>query len=58
LKKVLQVIEENGGEIINVGVSPQRGKKKIYSFRLSPCSTDPIKQALEEEEFRVVAAMD
>jgi len=58
LKKVLQVIEENGGEIINVGVSPQRGKKKIYSFRLSPCSTDPIKQALEEEEFRVVSAMD
>jgi acetoin utilization protein AcuB len=57
-KKALQLIEENGGEIINVGMAPQRGKKKIYSFRLSPCGTDLIKQALEEEEFRVVAAMD
>jgi len=57
-KKALQIIEENGGEIINVGVSPQRAKKKTYSFRLSPCSTDLIKQALEEEEFRVLSAMD
>ncbi len=57
-KKALQIIEENGGEIINVGVSPQKGKRKTYAFRLSPCNTDLIRQALEEEQFKVVAAMD
>jgi acetoin utilization protein AcuB len=58
MRKVLQIIEENGGEIINVGITPQKTKKKIYSFRLTPCRTDVIKRALETEGFKVVAAMD
>jgi acetoin utilization protein AcuB len=58
MRKVLQIIEENGGEIINVGMTPQKTKKKIYSFRLTPCRTDVIKRALETEGFKVVAAMD
>jgi acetoin utilization protein AcuB len=57
-KRVLQVLEENGAEIINVGMTPQRTRKKTYSFRLAPCKTDPIKKALEKEGFKVVAAMD
>jgi acetoin utilization protein AcuB len=52
------VLEENGVSIINVGMTPQRTKKKTYSFRLSPCKTDVIKKALEREGFKVVAAMD
>ena len=57
-RKVLQVLEENGAEIINVGMTPQRTRKKTYSFRLSSCKTDIIKKALEKEGFKVVAAMD
>ena len=57
-RKVLQVLEEEGAEIINVGMTPQRTKKKTYSFRLAPCKTDAIKKALEKQGFKVVAAMD
>ncbi len=58
MRKVLQIIEENGGEIINVGMTPQKTRKKTYSFRLTPCKTDVIKRALETEGLKVVAAMD
>jgi acetoin utilization protein AcuB len=58
MRKVLQIIEENGGEIINVGMTPQKARKKTYSFRLTPCKTDVIKRALETEGLKVVAAMD
>jgi acetoin utilization protein AcuB len=58
MRKVLQIIGENGGEIINVGMRPQKTRKKTYSFRLTPCRTDVIKRALETEGFKVVAAMD
>jgi acetoin utilization protein AcuB len=57
-RKVLQILEENGASIINVGMTPQRAKKKTYSFRLSPSNTEVIKKALEREGFKVVAAMD
>ena len=59
LRKAVQIIEENGGEIMNVGMTPyQKTRKKVYFFRLNPCDTGLIKDALEEEGFRVVAAMD
>jgi len=57
-RKVLQILEDSGAEIINVGMAPQRTRKKTYSFRLSPCKTDVIKKALEKEGFKVVSAMD
>jgi acetoin utilization protein AcuB len=59
LRKAVQIIEENGGEIVNVGMTPyQKTRKKVYFFRLNPCDTGLIKDSLEEEGFRVVAAMD
>ena len=59
LRKAVQLIEENGGEIVNVGMTPyQKTRKKVYFFRLNPCDTGLIKDALEEEGFKVVAAMD
>jgi len=59
LRKAVQIIEENGGEIVNVGMTPyQKTRKKVYFFRLNQCDTGLIKDALEEEGFRVVAAMD
>jgi len=57
-RKVLQILEESGAEIINVGLTPQKTRKKTYSFRLAPCKTDVIKRALEKEGFKVVSAME
>ncbi|MGD8522755.1 MAG: CBS and ACT domain-containing protein [Desulfobacterales bacterium] len=57
LKKALQIINDNGGDIINVGMT-QQADKRIYYFRLSACKTAIIKEALEKEEYEVLAAMD
>ncbi len=58
LKKVLQVIHDCGGEIINVGQAEQISGKRVYYFRLSPCQTHTIKNALEKNSFEVLEAMD
>lgn len=56
MKKALQIIHDNGGDIINVGMKPEQTRKRTYYFRLSPCKIDIIKNALEKEGFEVVAA--
>jgi len=56
--KVLQIINDNGGDIINVGITAQQTSKRIYYFRLSACKTDIIKKALEDSGFEVQDAMD
>jgi acetoin utilization protein AcuB len=58
LKKALQIINDTGGEIINVGQAPQGHQKRTFYFRLAPCKTDIIKTALEEKGFEVAEAMD
>jgi acetoin utilization protein AcuB len=58
LKKAFQIIHDSGGDIINVGITTPPTKKRTYFFRLSPCSTELIKQALEEDGYEVVVAMD
>ena len=57
-KKALQIINDNGGDIINVGMTAQLGNKRTYYFRLSACKTDIIKKALEKEGFEVIDAMN
>lgn len=57
-RKALQVINDNGGEIINVGMTAQQTGSRIYYFRLSACKTDIIKKALEDSGFEVSDAMD
>ncbi len=57
-RKLLQIIRDNGGDIINVGMPVQHTDTRVYYFRLSVCNTDIIKKALEEEGFEVVAATD
>jgi acetoin utilization protein AcuB len=57
-RKALQIIQDNGGDIINVGMTGQKTGKRIYYFRLSACRTDILKGALEKEGFEVVDAMD
>ena len=58
LNKAIQVIHDQGGDIINVGMTAQRTTKRTYYFRLYPCDTSPIKQALEECGFAVEAVLD
>lgn len=55
-KKVLQIISDNGGDIINVGMPAHQTGKRVYYFRLSTCNTDIIKKALEKKGFEVIAA--
>jgi len=57
-KKALHIINDNGGDIINVVMTAQPSNKRTYYFRLSACKTDIIKEALEKEGFEVIAAMD
>ena len=57
-RKALQIINDNGGDIINVGMTAQQTSKRIYYFRLSACKTDIIKKALEGSGFEVPDAMD
>ncbi len=57
-KKAVQIINDSGGEIINVGMTVQENSQKTYYFRLSSCSTKPIKSALEKAGIVVQAAMD
>ncbi len=38
-KNALQIINDNGGDIINVGIITQETSKKVYYFRLAACDT-------------------
>ena len=58
MKKALQIIHDNGGDIINVGMTAEQVRKRTYYFRLSPCEIGIIKDALEKEGFEVVSASE
>ncbi len=57
-QKALNIINESGGSIINVGITGHRTGKRVYFFRLSPCRTETIKTALEKKGFKVLFATD
>jgi acetoin utilization protein AcuB len=57
-KKVLQIINDLGADIINVGRTAQQTDRQIYFFRLGACETQAIKKSLEKEGYEVLAAMD
>ena len=57
-KKVLQIINDMGADIINVGRTAQQTGRQIYFFRLGACKTKTIKKTLETEGYEVLAAMD
>lgn len=58
LKKAMQIITDNGGDIINVGMTARQAKERIYFFRLSACKTGIIRNALEDGGYKVMDAMD
>jgi acetoin utilization protein AcuB len=58
LKKALQIINDAGGDVINVIVTLQKARKRVYHFRLAACDTEAIRRALSKGGFEVLAAMD
>ncbi|MDX1707851.1 MAG: CBS domain-containing protein, partial [Desulfobacterales bacterium] len=57
-KKAMQIINDNGGDIISVSMTLRQKRKRVYYFRLSACKTSVIEKALSNEGFEVLAAMD
>ncbi len=57
-KKVSQIIQDNGGDIMNVAMATHQHGKRTYFFRLFLCPTEPIKKALETEGYKVTETMD
>ncbi|MEJ2038139.1 MAG: CBS domain-containing protein [Desulfosarcinaceae bacterium] len=53
LKKAIQIIEEHGGEIINVAMTAQMTTDRNYSFRLCPCDVETIVNALKNKGFAI-----
>lgn len=55
-EQVSQIVRDNGGEIISVGMGGAEEERadKVYFFRLEPCNTGPIEEALKKEGFSVV----
>jgi acetoin utilization protein AcuB len=58
LKTALQIINDTGGDIINVGMTSQGTGKRTYYIRLAACETSGIKKALQKQGYEVLAAMD
>jgi len=58
LKTALQIINDAGGDIINVGMTSQQTGRRIYYFRLAACKTAGIEKALVKQGYEVLAAMD
>ena len=56
-EEVSTIVRDAGGEIISVGMGgSEKGKPdKVFLFRLEPCSTQPIQEALEQAGYTVVA---
>ena len=58
LKKALQIINDKGADIINVGMTAEKTGQRVYYFRLAACKTAKIKKALEKRGYEVLAALD
>jgi acetoin utilization protein AcuB len=58
LKRALQVISDNGGDVINVIMTLEKARKRVYHFRLAACNTAILRKALVKEGFKVLAAID
>ena len=55
-KEVSHIIQNNGGQIISVGMAPHRTDENVYYFRLKPCEVEPIVNTLEKSGYKVLAA--
>ncbi len=58
LKNAIHLINEAGGDIINIAMAGQQSGHRTYYFRLTACDTSAIRAALENEGYHVLDAMD
>ncbi len=58
LKKALQIVNDKGADIINVGMTAEQTGQRVYYFRLAACKTANIKKALQKQGYEVLAALD
>jgi len=58
-EEVSRVFKHHGAEVISVGMSNHKDRKKrIYYFRLEKCPLQPIVASLREKGYRVISVMD
>jgi acetoin utilization protein AcuB len=57
LKKAIQVVNDAGGDIINIAMTAQKPGQRVYYFRLTACDTKKIRAALEAANYKVLATM-
>ncbi|MEE4355944.1 MAG: CBS and ACT domain-containing protein [Desulfococcaceae bacterium] len=57
-KQVVHIIQQQGGDIINVSMTAQESRSRIFYFRLLPCNTGEIRKVLQEEGFSVLSSLD
>ena len=58
LKKAIQIVNDAGGDIINIAMTAQKPGQRVYYFRLTACDTSGVQRALETAGFQVLATMD
>ncbi len=58
LNRVIQILQDNGVNIINIGMTTHPTSQRTYYFRLSPCDTEFLKKELESKGVLVLDAMD
>lgn len=57
-EKVSSLIRDGGGEIVSVGISGHRTRKKrIYYFRLKKCNVKHLTKVLERAGYQVVSSV-
>ena len=52
--QVVEVIREQGGEIVNIGMTAQQSSRRVYTFRLSTQKTTAIEKSLVKAGFQVL----
>ena len=56
--QVVELIRENGGEIINIGMTANQSTHSVYTFRLTTLKTEAIEKAIAEKGFKVLTDSD
>ncbi len=52
--RAVRIIRDNGGEIVNIGMTARQSSLRTYTFRLSSRKTDAIENALVKEGFSIL----
>jgi acetoin utilization protein AcuB len=54
-EEVVRIINDQGGEVISVGIAGHITDKRIHYFRLKRCSPEPIIKALQDHGYEVIS---